>query len=1535
MDNSGKKPDGTPQGRSHKRLIYRRRLVYHSILIRFLVFFGLIGLSAAIMRPVHNTIYAEMNRIRSDFIVKVEDLTGFKLKYSSIRPTIFGSFDIRNLRLVKDKDQFLSIPRARINFSFLNILKGKTTAIYSIQLDRAAVVLDLEKDKALIDTILSLNKNNNDASQSFGQIAEFFSGNPDFRIRDFLISITGGDTNYLIRDLNIDITADNTDGTDGPEIFLAGKFNTEIKKENIFNRTYAVKTTVEVNGTFSVNLEEGRADIDFSNITGSEIEENKVNVSFFKSISNMFSGKNKDFSGIDQNEKVVFEINPLKFGFVFSGRTVNLNALSGGEQYNAFFNYNTDTGDLFTSLNCTQFNPAGIIAFQNVNRDINRLFSMTVNGSATYQSDNSGSMQYNINFNGLNLANKADYFVLRTHGSEKLFVFDEFKLYSSPVAGSDNILFHGKMELAGRVGFSPLIPAGIITFDKFSLGTNNTFNGIFNVSTQKEEIRIAGNNVTMGHAALENMNIYLQPSGKELSITLSSYCDKSGAIELFTNYNYRPKQMEVSLALNNLSIASIPEMASPFVKNMSIPGFIYPFAGNSVIDAEIFFTTDFNQFVYNAPNIVFKAGNVTGVLSVSGTDKKFTLSDSTISRDGRDLVISSNVNFANPMDLGFTFNANYQNLSWKIEGQVLDRTTLTARDPNGLHAYGSISDKGAVSGYLEGIDFPVPAIDKTVYLNFYGSLRYTSKDFWIFNLAHLRAHDYTTEAGRNIFSVSGLADQDGAGFRDILFNDDAGFLAGGLNFSWDPDFSYVQFLLNMTDGRAAGENYSVDGMFRKNELRSKASLSNMRLDRFIKGKGAMVLNGNADIVWDSVNSFSANLNITSMNAKYKNVPVEAQAAVLLTEKEFNINNLKIDYSGLKTEVSRLVLNIEQGKTNADANINGFVSDRRLEGNIVIDAEFNNIDSWAQIKNTLDSLNGTVLAKNIHYGNKESEPVIFEFFTDRGAFTVLAGVLRQEGRQNMLQAEMDNKGNFFASLSSPLPVRSTVAGVYKEGLLDAHCNDFYMDLSALWELLPPAPGFGITGGYITGRLDIRGPLVNPNFYGQARGTSIRMLVPDFISQEIKPVPFNAVLEGNELSFESVQMAVGNGRGTVDGWLRFENWVPKNTGLDIKIPRNTPVPYAFNLSGFQAKGDASGSLLFVLENNAMEVTGELYANNAELGVSIDDTMVRPGELNVNQNIPAIINLTVTTGSAVEFIWPNVNMPILRANPELGTVVTVFADSQLGQYTVNSDVVIRSGELYYFDRNFYIRRGNLVFRESEQQFNPRISARAEIRDRTDSGPVTISMVIDNEPLLSFVPRFEANPSLTQLEIYTLLGHNVYAFGGGEDAETTQRFLINSGTDLLTQLVVNSEFFNQFIAVRQFERTVRNVLNLDVFSVRTRFLQNAVATNVSALGQNQGQNANQNQNPVDRNTRVGNYFDNTTVFVGKYVGQDMFIQGVLSMRYDENQQNITGLKFEPDIGIELQSPLFNIRWDFFPYSPENWWVNDNSITLMWSRSF
>jgi hypothetical protein len=248
----------------------------------------------------------------------------------------------------------------------------------------------------------------------------------------------------------------------------------------------------------------------------------------------------------------------------------------------------------------------------------------------------------------------------------------------------------------------------------------------------------------------------------------------------------------------------------------------------------------------------------------------------------------------------------------------------------------------------------------------------------------------------------------------------------------------------------------------------------------------------------------------------------------------------------------------------------------------------------------------------------------------------------------------------------------------------------------------------------------------------------------------------------------------------------------------------------------------------------------------------------------------------------------------------------------FSFTGDISLRGGVIIYFETSYYIRSGMLNFREDQDQFDPRITVRAEVRDRSSSGPVTISMVVDNAPLRSFTPRFESSPALSQMEIMSLMGQSLVGYTG-EDGSVSTPFLASSA-DLLAQSQV----------MRRIQGALRDFLRLDMFSVRTQFFQRA-AFGIFGI----------EEQPVDRIGWVGNYFDNTSVFVGKYIGSDMFAQLMLSLRYDEKKRTFGGYTLEPDFGLELQSPLGNIQWKLVPSHPENWYINDCSFTISWNFTF
>ena len=1472
-----------------------------TILIKSLVFSGLVVLSVAVMQPIQTAITSGIQNIRYGLIEKIEELTTLKISYSSLRPSVFGSFDIRDLKFEKDDEPMFSVSRVRMKFSILKLLFNKKTFINSLVFDRPVFNINTEKDRETIEYLISLTSSDDSFTDIMQQLSEYLPRNADYLIRQCSINIYDNKNAYQIKDMNLNMWESSND------IFLAGRFNAEILISDFFDRTVTFNTDIGIDAAAGINLKNVNMDIILYNLLCSSME------------------SEEGFKKANAPPLPVFSVNPANFTINYKDNVLSSVSNDSEKNFNYSFRYNAENGDMSAGFNFDNFLLGDNIQITDNMKNALHLLQIQLTGEAFYGREND-RMDYKVNLAGKNISNvSGDSLLIDINGNEKQLAVNDVKLFLSSQSAKAG-LFQGSINAAGAVQFEPFMPSGKIILDKFSLTDESygrdSITASFDINSSNDEIRITSGSAAIAHSRLNNFNLSLYPSQTETALSFSTSFANSGGVLLDAVYSKSPRELEASMILEQVSFNDISEIFRPFVDYIKFPAY-KNMLDNYLVSTEVFFSTDFENTVFNAPNVIFDLNGSPGMLSITATDNQFSVREGLFYLNEEEFLVSANILYLNPMELVFTINASYLDLSWNMDGQLYDQTTLILSDPNGLSVYGSLSNNSAVSGYIEGNDFPVYLNNENVYLNFFINLRYNSMDLWDMGVDHITARAQDSQDEKDFFRISGIADQNGASFRDIMYSDSVGLLSGSADFSWEKDFSYIDFFVSFSDGHEAGEFYDLEGFIQDEHININAAVNNMHLNRFIPESSPLLISAEADVAWDSIDSFNANINIRKINSIMPNDYIRGSVEINIDNEELLINDLVMDIAGLRTVLPVLQINRSDGNVTAMASLKGLAMDRNIEGNLTLNINFLQLNSWLDIRDAFNHFNGSINIDNILYNEKEQDPFVFVFSRENNAISVSGGI------RDMLRLDMDDAGNFYAGLSAPLPIRGSIIGTYKQGILDANCNNFYFDVASLWSLVSRIPDFNIDSGYITGAIEIRGPVWNPEFFGIARASSFRFQVPNYISEDIRVVPFNILAEGYEMTFGPIVAAAGSGSGTVNGWFLFENWAPVNIGLDINIPRDMPIPYDFSVVGFLAKGTASGNFNLNLDsiNSLMEYSGDLFTNNAELGLNMDE-LGNSSESDEpdNINIYSLLNFKVTLGSAVEFVWPSTS-PILRANPELGTSVKITSDNRARQFSLISDVKVRSGEVFYFDRSFYIRQGSIIFRENETQFEPRFTARAEIRDRADSGPVTISMIVENQPLLRFDPRFEANPSLSQLEIYSILGQNVNSIQGAENPEVAQRFLIASTADILTQVIATSDVFSQFVFMRQFERTIRDFFRWDMFSVRTRFLQNAIVTGTSGFQQD--------PDIIGRSSRVGNYFDNTTVFIGKYIGQDMFVQGMATLRYDENSDLFGGLTVELDVGIELQSPFVNIRWDFFPYHPENWWVNDNSITLSWSKSF
>ena len=1435
---------------------------------QILIFTGLVALGAAILMPIQRAIQGGMIGVRDDLITRLERQLGRKIRYSSISPSFFGSFDVRNVSIMGHDDHpVLTMSRFSVAYSLLDLLRGRVQAIHTIRIDTPFVDLNTTRDHDLIELLKNLSDGGDSSRQ---QTAAQFPEKLMVRIRNGKCTVLDGRDQFGLDALNLNVEIS------GKRMILDGRWDIGITVDTLVSEPVSLYAATRISGSCRTDMKEGEAVLSIPTVTGD-----------------------------------VLSASPIAFGFTLEDNVLRVGKMPDSLPFDFFFAYWLEGGKIDAQFDCVNFRLGELFSFSGGLEGARQLLDIASSGSASFERGDDGSLSYVVDLAGRTQTRAASY-KIDVEGDGQYARIDTLR-FSFPAAGeSTDPFFYGDLRFNGGIGLDPIAPDGMLSLGNFSRSGMNGLNAEIAISSREGvsgreiAVRCDALHIGQGQTGLRAFNALLQPEENDLGFTVSTRGFTGGLLSLEGNIRSPSRHIEAFLRLDSFSAGDLAGMTLCFTRSALVPA---PFKGlldDTIITTEIAVATDSAHIAYNAPRFVLsnRAGRgFTALASLSGTERRFELSGGRFTWGEDTLLLLGKAEFPDSKNLQFSINTYYRGLDYYVEGEALGGKSINIQGSNGLEVNLRASGSG-YTGSMYADRFPVPFLGYPAFCSFAARLRYNSGASWSMNLEQFELVDIAGPAGLTQIRVSGGVDQNGADFPLLYYRDSLGPLSGRAGVSWGSGFSAINGTAVMGNGT---ENYQAGCSFIDNRYNLVFSGSSMRLDRAFRG-AKIVANGDVRLSWDSAASFRAECHLYSATGKLYGEEFGAAAHTVLENGDLSARGT-FSFAGIQGDIPYFLIKSDEGQAQTRMDIQGLAGDKPIEGSMLLTAGFRPLSSWVSVKEALNSVSGNVHVDRYRYGiGGQAQAFDIDFSRSGGAIAVSGGP------RNMIRFQMDQDGSFYGGLSSPFPVRGTIIGTIAQRTINATCADLYVDMGELFKLLPDTPEFYLTGGYVNASVDIKGSLTDPEFFGSARATSLRIKMPSFIREEIRPIPFNITIDGNEIHFGPIAAAVGNGAGTVNGLFYFDRWIPNTFSLDIAIPRETPVPYGFDIGGFVARGDAAGKLNVSMENLTFDVSGELYANNTEMGINHDEK-AGPGSagLSAQTKTPFVIDLIVSTGPVVEFIYPSSRFPILRANPEMGTRLRVTADSLAQQYSLVSDVKIRSGEIFYFERSFYIRSGMLVFRENEMRFAPRLTARAEVRDRTDDGPVTISMIVDNAPLLSFTARFESSPSLSQMEILALLGQNIAGNQfGGESTEAAWRAATSSIGD----------FMAQFYVVRQFERVVRSFTRLDMFSVRTQVLQNAFLMSTGIM-----------QTPVDRNASVGNYFDNTTVFGGKYVGQDMFIQGMLSMRYDANK--VGSIALAPDIGIELQNPLFSIRWDFNPAHPENWYFSDNSITLSKSWSF
>lgn len=854
--------------------------------------------------------------------------------------------------------------------------------------------------------------------------------------------------------------------------------------------------------------------------------------------------------------------------------------------------------------------------------------------------------------------------------------------------------------------------------------------------------------------------------------------------------------------------------------------------------------------------------------------------------------------------IDFSAATTVNGLAYSIRGLYSPESGLIARGPYGLDLRVARAPGGGLSVTATIQDAPLPVGQATLSADLDGL--YRSRDDWILSLSEIDVENLPSISGTAAASarlavavtpttldiavvevsdaVSPLA---GTFTAEYSLGTDTAIQLNGTLRSFDEDEEY------RLSARATTDQLAVDLRFVSAPLR-----------RFTPRIASGTVNGTLQIAGE-ITEPQFRLYADTTPFRFDEQDAELELFAYLDRERVEINGASAQWGA--TRVDAPSLSVDRGSGAIEGELAFLRPERDQRYGIAIRGETIPLPEL-----TRAALVAAPITVTADVTTNVAESVMAgRYLLDRT--TTQTDVTREDGA---VQGTISEDGAFRLSLAEPLPIVAQAQGRIGDGEIEATISDIDVDLTTIGAALP-TDIIEILDGRVTGALRVIGSSEDPDFFGTLALEEVALRTR-FSPDTIGPLTSAVILEEKGLRLLEAETRAGAAPVLVSAEAALTRREISAFRLALLLPAEEGVRIDDTFGPIAVDGFARGSLEIAGTPGSISIAGDVTAYNASVSISPDTTASDTDEAD---RINLTINLGIATGRSVQFLWPDANFPVLRSNFATGQSVRITGDFGEEQFDLVGSLAIQSGDVFYFDRSFLIRNGRIEFQENQDSFDPRLTARAELREVTPEGPVRIFLVAEGQRLSEFSPRFESNPPLPGTEIVAILGGNIFRQG---EQQTV---------DISTAILSTSDIVTQFGVFREFENNVREQLDLDLFAIRTSVIQNLLLTAI-----NPATAAEQQVLPS-----LGTYLNDTSIFMGRYLGDAVFGQLLFQMRAREFEndaedpgiQRLGGVLIDSEISLEWQTPFFLLEWNLAPQNPEELFIRDNTFTFSWSFSY
>lgn len=1489
----------------------------------------LIVLALVLLRPLNN----KLESIVSDYARQLNQIlyekAGVSVSYKTFSPSILASFKISDIKCVdRNLDEVVVIEELDVNYKLFNAISGKYSDIVkTVKID--GIKVDLGR---LLDIIFEAIDNSKNPEEEpaekiqdsqlqeefvfdFKPIADFIPA--DCKIRDLTLiyNNTHIDSTYFVDEVSLS----NFKNKELIDVLVQGRMELLVKAINL-----NVDGDIFVAGSVTHKLDDSTAKITASNFDVYGYKISKQNL--------LASYKNYEVEAHS-----IQTVNPLYIWGMYNFK------------------------EMFTRAGFKTDNLAPMTVFSTKDKQLEEMvkdFRLSVDAS----------MEYRIPEDKMVYDSNGFVYVPNKYVPKGLNV-------NYDVYGDFNHLMVNKLNATGSLCdvksnfdfiYSGLKLDGVFDIQRFSLPNGNSVRSKVYVNPLSKGFMIFSPEVNIGNKTLTGIESKVIPQTDSIDFEFEVSDFKTleependenandlhalmGKIEIDGSYLMSSNYAQANVSLNSLSIQSILEYVQEVVPQSirdSLEGAI-DFTQPYVFSGDMYVSSDLKSISYNIPYVIFanvQEDNQYIFASANGNEQSVQL-------NRFDLIFGSYaVNLTGSLDIAPETNDMFfdveliaASIPYHLTGNI-DSNRVSIRGDYGIDAFVNFN-KDKIDGTLSIASLPFMINTNSFILSTDALFEYNSESGPQIQVAKLEVEKYDINASISPkITLAGSGTKYGAQLSSIIYSDkysvldgsadikvninDGIFNSAAINMIVLNDSTKEKIAVDISASNPDGLPLNVETLMKNMYLNANVDINNFAISRFTPVKNSNnTLTGSLSLTGTLEHPYAA-VTLNNISLFFGSSSLTAKGDILLEDRLLSIINASVGYPtwGFSNLNGEIDLEKFEGQCNSLFFMGGKSKDLEMPLSLKIYDSFYNESQFIPDIFTVTLSTGEIT------GNLIKHPAQFELSMNYSPDFIS---IFSSDNLGLVGTYIPETGEIFGSLDSFGIVSFDVGGIISLTHLDGNLSRIKVDLKQLLSYLNLEDMFKLDSGMLEGELKLGGSLDEPDINGVLSIVSPKFRVPMVFDQPLSTDVITITAEGNEIILQPFNCAVKNTqRFSANGKIVLDKWSLDTIYFNLKTLNKQIIPIRFKNNVCKFDGDLTTDIGVIYERNIWNVTGNIFADDVDFIINIpglatsgggekEEVAVQNAQNNQNaQNVQNESSLSLRTNIKLRFgTHVSINFkPILRAIFAPNTNFALKIDTDSSKYEVDGELRLRSGDIAYLQRNFYIKEGNIKFNPNDLT-NPVITLRAETREKDSLGQqVKIIFAVENQNLKNLNPKFSSVPSKSEQEIMSLLGQVMKT-----DSDNIGEVLLSVG-----------DYYIQSTVMSGIENKLRDLFNFDIFSVRTNFLQNTFGT-LNSNGTSSDEVSSEKQKIT-----IGNFLDNSTVYIGKYLGSALYVDGMLHLSLeDSDSTDITSagnLIFRPEIGLELELPIANIRWNMAPdinALMNNQYVPSTSLTLSWKFNF